>query len=205
MLVLFEGEFGTRDTLRYIEEKLGVGLFIWELATNTLHWSNGTFILYGLAPGSVQPSLDLVQELTYPEDRWTAGVLETKISQGQRLDWKFRVILRNGRMRWLATRAEVLMGPDGKPTRVVGTITDVTKDHELDSRIEFVEQRRQALVKAVHGIGWTAEPDGKILESTELKNRRAICPPGIRSMPGAAGSIWTIAPHRSRPGRAASR
>ena len=31
-------------------------------------------------------------------------------------------------MRWLASRGEVLKGPDGEPTRAIGTITDVKRD-----------------------------------------------------------------------------
>jgi PAS domain-containing protein len=184
MLILFDGEFGPRETLRFIEEKLGFGLFVWDVLSNTTQWSNGMFALLGLAPGSVEPNVEIIQSMTFPEDRWTPGALATSINEGLRLDREFRIVRRNGRVRWLATKAEVLMGADGKPGKVIGAVIDTTESHDFRARFELIEQRRQALVDAARGLAWIGEPDGKILDDPSLKAKRG------ENSGGSPGEEW---------------
>jgi PAS domain-containing protein len=59
MLVLFSGENGPRDTIRFIEEKAAAGIWFCDLKTRKMEWSSGFFRLLGLEPDSAEPSFAL--------------------------------------------------------------------------------------------------------------------------------------------------
>ena len=54
MLLLFDGDLGARETLRFIEEKLGAGIWSWDLLSGNMQWSHGFFSLLGVEPDSDQ-------------------------------------------------------------------------------------------------------------------------------------------------------
>ncbi|MBY0381408.1 MAG: PAS domain-containing protein [Xanthobacteraceae bacterium] len=148
MLILFDGNFGHRDTLRFLEEKLGAGLFSWDIAQDRLLWSGGMFALFGFAPGAVEPTRALVESMTHPQDRRPPNSLERAIQQGLPLDRQFRIIWKNGRVRWLSSSTEVLMDHDGKPERLIGLVVDITSSREESMRLELLEHRLQSITQA---------------------------------------------------------
>ena len=50
----------------------GLGYWSIDVATNTLAWSDQVFIIHGLEPGSVEPTIDFAVSFYHPDDRDTA-------------------------------------------------------------------------------------------------------------------------------------
>ena len=148
LLILFDGNFGPRDTLRFLEDKLGAGLFSWDIAQDRLLWSGGMFALFGFAPGAVEPTLPMVESMTHPEDRRPPNSLERAIQLGLPFDRQFRIIWNNGRVRWLSSSTEVLMDHDGKPERLIGVVVDITSSREESMRLDLLEHRLQSVTQA---------------------------------------------------------
>src|SRR3954467_111391 len=92
MLVLFGGESGPSETLRFIEEKGGAGLWSWDIKTQAMDWSPGFYALLGADPGTVKPSYAEVYARTHPEDRRPPGQIEYVIAHALPIDRTFRVI-----------------------------------------------------------------------------------------------------------------
>jgi PAS domain S-box-containing protein len=171
MLVLFEGESGPSDTLRFIEEKGGAGLWNWDIKTKKMDWSPGFFALLGLDPGTVEPSYSEVYARTHPEDRRPPGQIEHVLNQALPIDRTFRIIRPNGRVRWILSRGEILVDAQGSPVRAIGVAFDVTHHHEQLKALEVSDARFQALVKTLRAAIWMAQPDGHVTASlnwTEL-------------------------------------
>lgn len=165
MLVLFEGESGPSDTLRFIEEKGGAGLWSWDVRTNSMDWSPGFYTLLGLQPGTVEPSYQEVYARTHPEDRRPPGQIEYVLSQTLPIDRTFRVIRPDGRVRWILSRGEILVDAQGAPLRAIGVVFDVTHHHEQLKTLEISDARFQALVKTLRAAIWMAQPDGYVTAS----------------------------------------
>src|ERR1700759_1257040 len=108
MSVRFEGKLDTYETLLFLEERLQLGLFIWNIETDDLKWSDGMYSLFGMKPGAVQPTTTLLLSMTHPDDRTSSGWLRHEANQGQSLDREFRVILRDGRVRHLCQRSRLI-------------------------------------------------------------------------------------------------
>ena len=111
--------------------------------------------------------------LVHPDD---AAAVRTGIDQalkgGASFAAEFRVTLRDGSLRWLATRAEVVRDATGKPVRMVGSTNDVTERVELlvaerQSRAaaEGARRRLELLAKAGTVLSRSLEPAALALDN----------------------------------------
>lgn len=177
MLILFGGDLGARETLRFIEEKLHAGIWSWDLATGDMQWSHGFFALLGIEPDAVKPSSTVLTQMVHPEDRPPSEAVNRTLNEGLPAEWEFRIIRPNGRIRWIATRSELLLGPDGHPVRSIGVSFDVTQRHESLQSLDIATGHYEALVRATQGIVWFGDKDGRItrmLRSDDMVSERPI-------------------------------
>lgn len=189
MLMLFDGESGPAETLRFIEEKGGAGIWSWDLLSGTMRWSRGVFVLLGLEPDSVKPSYALLRSMTHPEDRRPEGELERMVGDAMPLDREFRVIRADWRVRWLSSRGEVLLDQTGKPARAIGIIFDVTQRREASLAKQASEARYRALVEAIATVVWTSDPEGKVADMPDWRKLTGQTPDQV------AGHGWLDAVH----------
>ncbi len=129
MSVRFGGKINSYETLLFLEERIGLGLFVWDLETDEVQWSDGMFALLGMKPGSAKPTAALALSMTHAEDRISSGCLRQEAIDGRLLDRDFRVVLRDGRVRHLTQRA-CLVGEGIASKKVWGVCLDVTTLHE---------------------------------------------------------------------------
>ncbi len=177
MLILFGGELGARETLRFVEEKLHAGIWSWDLATGDMQWSHGFFALLGIEPDTVKPSSTVLTQMVHPEDRPPSEAVSRTLNEGLPAEWEFRIIRPNGRIRWIATRSELLLDPDGHPVRSIGVSFDVTQKHESLQSLDIATGHYEALVRATQGIVWFGDKDGHIirmLRSDDMISERPI-------------------------------
>jgi len=97
MSVQLDEEFDTYETLLFVEERAGLGLFLWDLETDEVQWSDGMFALFGMKPGA-KPSSALFLSMTHPDDRISSGWLRHEAKEGRLLDRDYRIVLRDGRV-----------------------------------------------------------------------------------------------------------
>lgn len=189
MLLLFEAESGARDTVRFIEEKGLLGTWRWDLATRKMQWSAGLFRIFGFAPGSVEPSYALLDTITHPDDLRSPGELDAILNRAGPIEREFRVILRTGRVRYLISHGEVLLGRDGRPARAVGVICDRTRLHEALLNLEMLRERFRKIVEAISGVVWSVNADGAV---KDLSNWHEFTGQPVRH---ALGDGWLEAVH----------
>ncbi|MGO8913846.1 MAG: PAS domain-containing protein [Bradyrhizobium sp.] len=176
MLLLFDGDLGARETLRFIEEKLGAGIWSWDLLTGNMQWSHGFFSLLGIEPDSIKPSSTILSQMVHPDDRPPSEAVSRTLNEGLPAEWEFRIIRPNGRIRWIAARSELLLDSDGRPVRSIGVSFDVTKRHELLQSLDIATGRYDAMVRATQGIVWFGDSKGtitKIFRSDDLLGERS--------------------------------
>ncbi|MBV9926602.1 MAG: PAS domain-containing protein [Acidobacteria bacterium] len=112
-----------------------LGTWDWDLLTGEVVWSDGVYELLGLAPGSVDPSLDRWLEFVLPEDvEPTRREIQQIIAGGGEFSVEFRVRGADGAVRWLAAIGRVEADEGGASRRLLGVNVDVTerKREELD-------------------------------------------------------------------------
>ena len=168
MSVRFGGRIDSFETLLFLEERIGLGLFTWDLETDDIQWSDGMFALFGMKP-EVKPSMALFLSMTHPDDRISSGWLRHEAREGRLLDRDFRIVLRDGRVRHLMQRAR-LVGEATASKKVWGLRIDVTPLYEERSRAEAQQRRFRALVQALSGMVWLARLEGASVEAFSLSS-----------------------------------
>lgn len=169
MHLLFDGELGALDTLRFVEEKVAAGLWSLDVRTGSMGWSHGLYRLLGLEPGSVEPSLNLLRSMMHPDDRLSRGDFDRVLKEGISFEREFRIVQRNGRIRWVANRGEPVLNKEGQAERVIGIICDVTSKQNAVRELHASEQRYRSLTRAASTILWTAPADRQIFDLPEWR------------------------------------
>src|SRR3954451_15582662 len=93
-----------------------MGVWSWDLATGRQEWDVNACRLFGLEPGAEVTRADFIR-IVHPDDRayLEAASARALAEPGTAVECEFRVVV-GGEVRWLASRAETIVGPDGGAT-----------------------------------------------------------------------------------------
>jgi DNA-binding CsgD family transcriptional regulator len=123
------------EMVEHGEEIAGIGSWDWDVVTGKLRWSDNLFRLFGVDPGSIDPTLEYVLERTHPADRERLRqVVETAALTGGLGVVEYRIIRADGAARRLhSTVAKVQKEAGG--VRFVGIVQDVTERRQMAREI----------------------------------------------------------------------
>lgn len=124
------------DRLRTSQTFSGVGTWDWRVDTETLHWSDEVYAMFGFRPGEVTPSYSLFCSMVHADDarRVREGEIACAAGSGPH-DQEYRVVWRDGTVRWLRETGDTLTDADGRPVRMIGTVRDITDDKAREQRM----------------------------------------------------------------------
>ena len=108
-----------------------VGSWVWDAASDAVQWSEELYRIHGIGPlefaGSMEAQLAAVHDVDAVAVRM--GV-KTALAAGTPLDQEFRVLRRDGSVRWVYARAAIVEGSSGEPLGLRGIYQDITERHE---------------------------------------------------------------------------
>ena len=118
-------------------EQLGhMGSFEWNPESGELDWSDEHFRLWGVAPRSVAPTFAVFLAGVYPDDRSRVEQAVQQALRGELIyDLQYRVCWSGGEVRHIHGLSEVHFDGQGKATRVVGTVQDITERLQAQSAL----------------------------------------------------------------------
>ncbi len=132
------------------------GVWDHDFSTGNLFYSATWKRLRGMAEDAVvDGSLDMWIENVHPDDRAhvLASIERQDTGQVTYNTFQYRERHADGHWVWIESRgASVAYGPDGKPSRIIGTDTDITPRKEAEARLEEIS-RRLRLALDVSKIG----------------------------------------------------
>jgi PAS domain S-box-containing protein len=117
----------SRLALADVEHIGKIGSWTWELATNTLTWSDERYRLLGDEPDGSATVAKFRAQL-HPDDvepMWEA--IRKAREDLQPYEITYRGIHKDGSIRHMHAYARVELGPDGRPIRLQGTAQDITE------------------------------------------------------------------------------
>jgi PAS domain S-box-containing protein len=150
----------SRHFLKLIEDSIEIGLWSAGIDEDRMHGSLGLYRVLGLDP-ALELTFAVVADMMHPEDRRAHGPLLSLLRSGQAVERDFRIIRPDRTQRWIHSRAEVIVGTDGRPSHALGIIKDVTGRHEARRSLEMEHDRLKALVDATAAVFWINTPDGR--------------------------------------------
>jgi PAS domain S-box-containing protein len=155
----------SEQRLHLAQEAANVGTWEWDLRTNKNYWSEGIWKLYGLEPHSCEPSYDAWVQTIYPDDRPTVEkAVQEAANSGNKLSTEWRVFGHSGKERWLMSIGQPLLDTNGKPTRYIGIVIDITERKQAeqmkDEFIGLVSHELKTPLTVVIGSIYTALIEG---------------------------------------------
>ena len=90
-------------------------------------------------------------ERIHPEDRESVRALLAR-ALAERTDYasEYRIIWRDGAVRWIAARGRPFYGADGQPTHMIGTSQDVTDRKAREAELDALNARLQRAMQETH-------------------------------------------------------
>ncbi|MDH4100712.1 MAG: EAL domain-containing protein [Nitrospirota bacterium] len=134
----------TEEALRESEERYGLvvqgvndGIWDWKLASNQVYFSGRWKEMIGYAGSEIGEVVEEWFNLVHPDDlpelRSRIGAhLEGKLPS---LDAEYRVLHKDGSWRWMLCRGAVLPDASGRPSRMAGSQTDITRRKEIELQL----------------------------------------------------------------------
>jgi PAS domain S-box-containing protein len=130
--------------LAHAQEVAQVGSWEWDVATDTVVWSEELYGIYGRDPSSFRPSYRGFLDCVHPEDRTRVeGAIGAAFASGGTLEFDHRVVRPDGAVRVLHCRGDAGTGAGGRVVRMTGSGQDVTE----------ARAREQALAETLRRLG----------------------------------------------------
>ena len=137
-----------------------IGDWEWSFENERFHYSDEMYRIYDLPSDSDLPhesSIGFLDGLVrvHPEDKALfSNYLDLRMSQPGVRDITYRIVLADGRVRYLQDRTELFLDDSGSPARLSGTVQDVTEQKlvELDllktrEHLRTLSARHEAVVE----------------------------------------------------------
>jgi PAS domain S-box-containing protein len=109
--------------------------------TNTVYWSEENYHIWGLDPVQGLPSEETVLQRIHPDDRKKVNE-ETRAAVSQKRDYagEFRIVLPDGKVKYIAATGHHTFSAHGALVEAVGTIIDVTERKRAQEEHERLRQ-----------------------------------------------------------------
>jgi PAS domain S-box-containing protein len=165
--------------LNEAEEIAKMGHWEWHIISNKVSWSGGLFKIYGLAPKEEGLVYENILNEVHPEDKnFVHRTVQEAIINKELPLYTYRIVLRDGSIRTLQGKGEIITDNNGKVVKIIGTAQDITnpykaqqqlleKTHELEAT--NTELKKFAFI-ASHDL---QEPLRKILTFSSLLQAEA--------------------------------
>jgi PAS domain S-box-containing protein len=172
-----EGEQPPQSLLEQVEEAAALGGWDWNLKTGKLLWSDNCYRLWGLEVGEIEPSMDFIIEHTHTDDqaRLRRYIASLRSNSGPS-QVEYRAVRADGSRRYFLSTIAVIEETDRGPTRMIGSVLDIT------------EHRRAARELTAHVAVSAALAEWESVDS----GARALVQGLADALDFVAGGFWLV-------------
>ncbi|MEL6868390.1 MAG: PAS domain-containing protein [Pseudomonadota bacterium] len=128
-------EFEARREINELNRRLvlalgasGVGVWEWNVRTDALIWDQQMYALYGIEENDFSGAYEAWQTGLHSDDRGPAEAqIQQALTNNEKFDAVFRIVWPDGTVRTIQGVADVVLGADGAPLRMIGVNWDITE------------------------------------------------------------------------------
>jgi PAS domain S-box-containing protein len=136
----------SEEALRAREKQLneaqriaGIGSWELDLETSTLTWSDEIFRMFELPMEQFVASYDAFLNAIHPEDREMVNEAYMNSVETRRpYEITHRLLMADGRIKFVHERGETIYGDTGRPLRSIGTVQDITDRRQTEEQMTLL-------------------------------------------------------------------
>jgi len=178
------------DELRTYKERYSLassagksGVWDWNIETGEIYIDPIIKAVLGYRDDEIPNNIDAWSTYFHPEglaylNKATKAYFDGKMEE---FNTEYRMIHKDGSIRWIETQAKALRDSKGKAVRFVGTSTDITERRIFEEALRESENRFHAVISNTPVVLWAIDNDGMItlsegkgLESLGFKQRETV-------------------------------
>ena len=143
------------------------GLFDYDVTANKVFYSDNYYKILGYEPNEFPHTNSEWEKRIHPDDKnRVMKIVDQHVKSGEKFEVEYRMRCKDGSYIWILGRGKTVERDEaGKPSRVVGTHTDISKSKGTETRLAFQQQMFLKLVENIHhGVTLlTVKGDNKFL------------------------------------------
>lgn len=137
------------DQLRESEAHLSAAQRIaklgsWEfnLQNQTIRWSEQTYKIFGRDPSEGDLTYEEFRTYVHPEDWDVLDQTTQIITESQEpFELEYRACCPNGQIRYILSRADLVMDSHGQPSKLLGTVLDISDRRKAEIQLQEINER----------------------------------------------------------------
>src|SRR6266480_5186269 len=113
-------------------------VWTWDIPSDQVWLSDEDRALFGFSQGE-KLNAERVRSVVHPEDRQLVRQLvEDSLTTGEEIEAEYRVVLGDGKVRWVTRRGRVEFDAHGKPVLERGILMDITERKQAEEKFRLV-------------------------------------------------------------------
>ena len=161
---LEEARIENEGRLRKAQAIAHVGNWELDLRTKKIWASEEAFHIYGIERVTPELPLDRAQQSVLPQYRSQMDLSLRRLVQREgEYDEEYQIKrVNDGEVRFIHSKAEMVLAEDGTPIKIVGVIQDVTERKQGELAVLAAEKRFRSLLENVQLVAIILDGDGRI-------------------------------------------
>lgn len=146
-------------------QRLGkLGSWELDLPSGKLHWSDEMYRIFERDSALFTPSYENFLNVIHPDDRDRVNQAYTQSLQDfQPYDVKHRLLLADGRIKWVHEHCTSTFDASGKPLRSVGMSQDITDQKEGEAALQKSTANLRAILDNSPYLAWLKDTEGRYI------------------------------------------
>ena len=131
-------QFSSRDLIHAMRSAR-VGVWDWDIVTNHLRWSDEMLRLYAMEASEFNNTFECFMPRVLPEDlaEVQRSIEQAIATRADDFEGVHRIVLPDGKIRWIEGRGRVISDANGNPVRMLGTAQDATNRRSAEERLRL--------------------------------------------------------------------
>ncbi|MBI5947280.1 MAG: PAS domain S-box protein [Chloroflexi bacterium] len=193
----------TEDALRASEARLReaqrvaqLGSWELDLVGGALHWSDEIYRIFEIDRERFGASYEAFLDAIHPDDRDAVDQAYTSsVASRQPYEISHRLLMKDGRVKYVQERCRTHYAADGTPLRSLGTVQDITELTLASRAVEQSEETANALLNAYTDVALLIDASGTVLATNEAAERALAGAGGL-----VGSSVFGVLPAEAAAG-----
>jgi diguanylate cyclase (GGDEF)-like protein/PAS domain S-box-containing protein len=132
----------SQERLAKAQEIARLGNWDWNVATDELWWSDEIYRIFGATRKEFGATYEAFRDFVHPEDReFVKNSVHEALSGQKPYSIDFRILLSDKTERIVHEEAEVTLGEDMRPRRMMGTVQDITERKKSEDELRTLHKK----------------------------------------------------------------